>query len=81
MNIDEQLTEIRKEHGNKYTNHCNSKSNLKRIDVTLKTDNEILTNKRSINQWPDKTCVIVGDSMISGLDENRLSRKGKPIKV
>ena len=31
--------------------------------------------------WPDGTCLIVGDSILTGIDEKRLSRNNQVVKV
>ena len=60
---EEQLTEIRKKHQDKYITFTNNKQLL------------------SDYPFPKGTCPIVGDSMLAGIDENRLTTGKHKVKV
>ena len=92
-NIDDQLKTIREEKHKEYLHNADCKSpllennknnknqkqcdNLQDRNVDKKQPKE--TNNNSL--WPSGTCVIVGDSMVNGIDEKRLSKKHGNVKV
>ena len=92
-NIDDQLKTIREEKHKEYLHNAGCKSpllennksnenpkqcdNLQDRNVDKKQPKE--TNNNSL--WPSGTCVIVGDSMVNGIDEKRLSKKHGNVKV
>ena len=76
ISIDNQLLEVRT---NKHNNFVSSKqiSPMPTNDVIANVNNEIPTQK-SWNEWHENTTLIVGDSLISGLLENKM---GTNVKV
>ena len=92
-NIDDHLKTIRKEKHKGYLHHAGCKSpllennrnnenqkqcdNLQDINVDKKQPNETKNN----SLWPSGNCVIVGDSIVNGIDEKRLSKKHGNVKV
>ena len=92
-NIDDQLKTMREEKHKEYLHNAGCKSpllennksnenqkqcdNLQDRNVDKKQPKE--TNNNSL--WPSGTCVIVGDSMVNGIDEKRLSKKHGNVKV
>ena len=86
-NIDDQLKTIREEKHKEYLHNAGCKSpllennksnenpkqcdNLHDRNVDKKQPKK--TNNNSL--WPPDTFVIVGDSMVNGIDEKRLSKK------
>ena len=80
LKLDNQLKEIRKEKHNTFTSiKCevanDIKSPNKKFDTNYHYHNEDKINPDSL--WPQKTILIVGDSMINQLDEERLSKSSK----
>ena len=92
-NIDDQLKTIREEKHKEYLHNAGCKSpllennksnknpkqfnNLQDRNVDKKQPKE--TNNNSL--WPSGTCVVVGDSVINGIDEKRVSKKHGNVKV
>ena len=92
-NIDDQLKTIRKENHKEYLHNVDCKSplmennknnknpkqcdNLQDRNVDKKQPKE--TNNNSL--WPSGTCAIVGDSVVNGIDEKRLSKKHGNVEV
>ena len=60
VSINGQLNEIRKSYRQKYKAHRDNEH----IDVPLDK-----------HKWPPSTCLIVGDSILSGLEENRMQKE------
>ena len=91
--IDDQLKTIREEKHKEYLHNAGCKSpllennknnenpkqcdNLQDRNIDKKQPKE--TNNNSL--WPSGTCVIVGDSVVNGIDEKRLSKKYGNVKV
>ena len=92
-NIDDQLKTIREEKHKVYLHNAGCKSpllennkknenqkqcdNLQDRNVDKKQPKE--TNNNSL--WSSGTCVIVGDSMVNGIDKKRLPKKDGNVKV
>ena len=92
-NIDDQLKTIREEKHKVYLHNADCKSpllennkknenqkqcdNLQDRNVDKKQPKE--TNNNSL--WSSGTCVIVGDSMVNGIDKKRLPKKDGNVKV
>ena len=54
-------------------NHFSSNTN------TSIHDYSVVNSKK--HEWPDNTCLIVGDSILRNLNESRLSKRNAPVKV
>ena len=85
MDIDDMLMEVRKNKNKEYisyisTKHSNAPSILSNteLEVSNKTNNP--DNNTDAEEWKPGTSLIVGDSMIAGLREGKLSRNRK-VKV
>ena len=76
-NISLQLNKVREEQNNKYIAE-NERKSIYKLDTSKQWEHELNTT----NKWPPKTILIIGDSMINNLDEQRLSTSvKKTVKV
>ena len=57
------------------------KTNEQPNDTHNKITNSDINDRDNQCCWPSGTCAIVGDSMINGIDEKRLSQKFGNVKV
>ena len=71
INVENQLKEIRKSMHQRYQNGQRKPNN----------QNQSECNVEDQSKWRKNTTLIVGDSMISGIDQQRLSVKGRIMKV
>ena len=71
INVENQLKEIRKSLHQRYQNGQRKPNNQNQLECKVENN----------SKWRKNTVLIVGDSMISGIDEQRLSIKGKIVKV
>ena len=71
MNVENQLKEIRKSMHQCYHNGQRKPNNQNQAECKVEDE----------SKWPKNTTLIVGDSMISGIDQQRLLVKGRIIKV
>ena len=71
MNVENQLKEIRKSMHQRYHNGQRKPNNQNQAECKVEDE----------SKWPKNTTLIVGDSMISGIDQQRLLNKGRIIKV
>ena len=59
--------------------------NKKVRNITAKTKNDKANSDETPGNfkhaWPAGTCLIVGDSILTGIDEKRLSRNNQVVKV
>ena len=91
--IDHQIKEVRKQHHQKYKHSKIAIPEKNVIPTTSETEIDTkassssnpssvitLNSKLQIHKWSGNTILITGDSMISGIDEKRLSKK-YPVKV
>ena len=79
-NFEDQIREVRREYHNNYKAIKSNERNRKENDdsIELINDRELIDNLNgtqgsSGKKWPKDTTLIVGDSMLLGIDENRLS--------
>ena len=92
-NIDDQLKTIPEKKHKEYLHNTGRKSpsleNNKNNENSKQCDNlqdrHVDKNQpKEINNkslWPSGTCVIVGDSVVNGINENRLSKKHRNVNV
>ena len=59
----------------------NHAKNIKNAINKIQDKNTISSNNSNIHKWPRKTVLVASDSMMSQLDEQRLSREGYNVKV
>ena len=72
-----QLELIRKEKNDFYLKHkCSEYESKKKLVVTIDK-----TSGDSKHAWSSRTCLIVGDSILTGVDEKRLSKDNQLVKV
>ena len=71
INVENQLKEIRKSMHQRYHNGQRKPNNQNQAECKLEDE----------SKWRKNTTLIVGDSIISGIDQQRLSVKGRIIKV
>ena len=76
INLENQLKEIRHIKHQNYTNnkYPPQAPSTQSSEIKHPVDNVI-------HKWSKNTTLIVGDSMISGIDETMISRKGRVVKV
>ena len=67
ITIENQLTEFRKKQQEKFTK-------IKKLHVSPKSN-------ENLHKWDRNTTLIVGDSMLSGIEERRISKKDRKVKV
>ena len=76
INLENQLKEIR------HIKHQNYTSNKYPLQAPSTQSSEIKYPVDNVtHKWSKNTTFIVGDSMISGIDETMISRKGRVVKV
>ena len=85
MNIDDMLTEGRKNKHEEYisyisTEHSKAPSILFTTELEVSNETNNPDNNTDAEEWKPGTSLIVGDSMIAGLREAKLSTKTK-VKV
>ena len=85
MDIDGMLMEVRKNKNKEYisyisTKHSNAPSILSNTELEVSNKTNIPDNNTDAEEWKPGTSLIVGDSMIAGLREGKLSRNRK-VKV
>ena len=85
MDIDDMLMEVRKNKHKEYisyisTKHSNAPSILSNTELEVSNKTNIPDNSTNAEEWKPGTSLIVGDSMIAGLREGKLSRNRK-VKV
>ena len=71
VNVENQLKEIRKSMHLRYQNGQRKPNNQNQSECKVEDK----------SKWRKNTTLIVGDSMISGIDQQRLSVKGRIVKV
>ena len=71
INVENQLKEIRKSLHQRYQNGQRKPNNQNQLECKVENN----------SKWRKNTVLIVGDSMISGIDQQRLSIKGGIVKV
>ena len=71
INVENQLKEIRKSMHLRYQNSQRKPNNQNQSECKVEDK----------SKWRKNTTLIVGDSMISGIDQQRLSVKGRIVKV
>ena len=76
INLENQLKEIRQI---KHQNYTNSKYPPK--EQSTKSSEEKHSIDNATYKWSKNTTLIVGDSMITSVDETMISRKGRVVKV
>ena len=66
-------------------NNNNNNNNKSRISYNDTNSSTYIPKRPAINlnvkEWPDNTCLIVGSSIISNLNEKRLSKSNKLVRV
>ena len=67
ITIENQLTEFRKKQQEKFTK-------IKKLHVSPKSN-------ENLHKWDRNTTLIVGDSMLSGIEERRISKRDRKVKV
>ena len=76
INLENQLKEIR------HIKHQNYTNNKYPLQAPSTQSSEIKHPVDNVtHKWSKNTTLIVGDSMISGIDETMISRKGRIVKV
>ena len=85
VDIDVMLMEVRKNKHKEYisyisTKHSNAPSILSNTELEVSNKTNIPDNSTDAEEWKPGTSLIVGDSMIAGLREGKLSRNRK-VKV
>ena len=76
-NISLQLNKVQEEQNNKYITE-NERKRIYKLDTSKQLEHELNTT----DKWPPNTILIIGDSMINHLDEQRLSTSvKKTVKV
>ena len=71
INVENQLKEIRKSMHQRYHNGQRKPNNQNQAECKVEDE----------SKWRKNTTLIVGESIISGIDQQRLSVKGRIIKV
>ena len=85
MDIDDMLMKVRKNKHKEYisyisTKHSKAPSILSNTELEVSNKTNIPDNNTDAEEWKPGTLLIVGDSMIAGLREGKLSRNRK-VKV
>ena len=76
--IKKQLDDVLKEKKEKYYQHISSCISITG-ELPKINDEDVPREKQGI--YPDGTVVVIGDSILNGVMQERLSRKGRPVKV
>ena len=67
ITIENQLTEFRKKHQEKFTQ--------------IKKPHILPNSNEKLQKWDRNTTLIVGDSMLSGIEERRIAKRNRKVKV